>query len=406
MESVKTKRKLKLWQRILIIVFAVIVALAAVLGVTVGCVWGNELSSVASFEKVFARNDEHLDGSVYRMKVKGGFYFDKFLEQGGAENDTSLINFITRNITKGLIDLTIDETEIACASFTATAKNGDKLFARNYDFAKTNTALVFTDPGKGRHASVSTVDLQFIGMDANKDVEGLMNKITCLAAPYAPLDGMNDAGVSCGIYMTYQGETTVPTDQKTDKPDLTSTTMLRLILDYADSVEEAVELVSAYDLHDSAQTSYHYMVADSTGKSAVLEWVNGTDATDNDGAARRLVVTYNDDDAAIGEAEAKADYQWVTNFILQPGYYEDDTKKAGLDRYNRINERLAPTDGVVEDEAAAMSILGEIGRRSWNNDDGNGCTVHSVVYNLTKKTVLWVPNEHYGDEAYTLSFSL
>ena len=233
-----------------------------------------------------------------------------------------------------------------------------------------------------------------------------MNKITCLAAPYAPLDGMNDAGVSCGIYMTYQGETTVPTDQKTDKPDLTSTTMLRLILDYADSVEEAVELVSAYDLHDSAQTSYHYMVADSTGKSAVLEWVNGTDATDNDGAARRLVVTYNDDDAAIGEAEAKADYQWVTNFILQPGYYEDDTKNAGLDRYNRINERLAPTDGVVEDEAAAMSILGEIGRRSWNNDDGNGCTVHSVVYNLTKKTVLWVPNEHYGDEAYTLSFSL
>ena len=96
MESVKTKRKLKLWQRILIIVSAVIVALAAVLGVAVGCVWGNELSSVASFEKVFARNDEHLDGSVHRMKVKGGFYFDKFLEQGGAENDTSLINFITR----------------------------------------------------------------------------------------------------------------------------------------------------------------------------------------------------------------------------------------------------------------------------------------------------------------------
>ena len=32
---------------------------------------------------------------------------------------------------------------------------------------------------------------------------------------------MNDAGVSCGIYMTYQGEETVPTDQNTDKPDLT-----------------------------------------------------------------------------------------------------------------------------------------------------------------------------------------
>ena len=31
------------------------------------------------------------------------------------------------------------------------------------------------------------------------------------------------------------------------KPDLTSTTMLRMILDYASSVDEAVELVKKYD---------------------------------------------------------------------------------------------------------------------------------------------------------------
>ena len=36
---------------------------------------------------------------------------------------------------------------------------------------------------------------------------------------------------------------TVPTDVKTDKPDITSTTMLRLILDYADDVEEAVNIL-------------------------------------------------------------------------------------------------------------------------------------------------------------------
>ena len=183
MENTKTKKKLKLWQRVLIIVLAVIVALVAVLGITVGCVWGNEIATVSSFKKIFNRNDEHLDGSVYRMDVKGGFYFDKFLESGGAKNDTSLINFITQNITKGLIDLTIEETEIACASFTATTKDGDKLFARNYDFSKTNTCLVFTDPGDGRYASVSTVDLQFIGMDVDKDVEGLMNKSPVLRRP-------------------------------------------------------------------------------------------------------------------------------------------------------------------------------------------------------------------------------
>ena len=36
---------------------------------------------------------------------------------------------------------------------------------------------------------------------------------------------------------------------------------------------------------------------------------------------RELVVTYSDADSHIGEAEAASDFQWVTNFILQPGYY-------------------------------------------------------------------------------------
>lgn len=406
MDNTVKKKKFRLWQRILIVALAVVIVVIAALGITVGCIWSNEISTVLSFKKLIDRNDDRLDGSVYRMNVKGGFYFDKYLARGGAASDKELINFITENITKGFIDMSIEETDIGCASFTATTQDGDKLFARNYDFAKTNTCLVFSNPGGGRHASVSSVDLQFIGMDVNKDINGLMNKITCLAAPYTPLDGMNDAGVSCGIYMTYQGETTTPTDQNTNKPDLTSTTMLRLILDYADSVDEAVRLVSEYDLHDSAQTSYHYMVADSTGKSAILEWVYGTDKSDNDGSKRELVVTYNTDDEIIGEREGAADFQWITNFIIQPGYYETDEEKAGLDRYDRIYERLNPTNGVVADEAAAMNILGEIGRRSWKNDDGNGCTVHSVVYNLTKKTVLWIPNEHYSDSAYTLSFSL
>ena len=57
--------------------------------------------------------------------------------------------------------------------------------------------------------------------------------------------------------MTYQGEPTTPTDQNTDRPDITSTTLLRLILDYADNVEEAIALASKYDMHDSVGTSYH-----------------------------------------------------------------------------------------------------------------------------------------------------
>lgn len=399
MEKAK-KQKMKLWKKLLIGVTAALLSVILILGVTVYAVWHNEIATLLSMKLVRERNDSHHDGAVYTMNVKGGFYLDKFVEQGGVKSDAELIAFITSNITKGLIPMSIESSEIACSSFTAKSEDGDSLFGRNYDFSKTNVCIVRTEGGKGRHATISTADLQFVGMDVDKDVEGLMNKITCLAAAYTPLDGINDAGVSCGIYMTYQGvDKTVATDQNTDKPDFTSTTLLRLILDYADSVEEAVEIASSYDLHDSANTSYHYMVADASGKSAVLEWVAQKDADDNDGSKRELKVTYNDEDSHIGEMEGSTDYQVVTNFIIQPGYYDGSVSedKKGYDRYERIYEELNKTDGVVKDEWGAMEILRIVGRRSWNNDDSNSCTVHSVVYNLTDKTMMWIPNENYDD---------
>jgi len=399
------KRRRPLWKKLVTGVIFVVLAIVLALGVTVYAVWHNEIAAVMSFEKIRERNDEHLDGDVYTMHIKGDFYLDEFVAQGGVSNDSELIRFVTEKITKGLIDMGISNPEIGCASFTAQTVDGDVLFARNYDFSKTNTCIVFTEANEGRHATISSVDLQFLGIDEDQGVNGLMDKITCLAAAYAPLDGINDAGVSCGIYMSYQGgDKTVPTDQDTDKPDMTSTTLLRMILDYADDVDEAVEIASAYDLHDSANTSYHYMVADASGRSAILEWVYGTDLTDNDGAKRELIVTYNDDDAQIGVEEGENDYQWITNFIIQPDYYESNNEKKGYDRYEKIYEELSKTDGVVADEQAAMEILGIIGRRTWKNDDKNGCTVHSAVYNLTDKTVMWVPNENFDDSSAIFTF--
>lgn len=410
MNAVETKPKRSL-KKIVLAVLAVIVVLLVAAVAAVFAVWHNEIGTVASIKMLRDRNDDHLDGAVYSMNVKGDFYLDDFVAQGGVKSDSELIGFITDNITHGVVDLNMTAPEIGCSSFTATAENGDVLFARNYDFSKTNTMLVFTEANEGRHATISTVDLQFLGVDVDQNMTSLMDKVICLAAPYAPLDGVNDAGVSCGIYMTYQGgETTVATSQDTDKPDFTSTTLLRLILDYADNVEEAVEIASTYDLHDSANTSYHYMVADASGKSAILEWTTdgATDTTDNDGSTRTLKVIYNDQDDHIGEREAASDYQVITNFVLQPGYYDGvpAEEKKGADRYDRLYEELQKTNALVADEQAAMDILSIVGRRSWNNDDSNGCTVHSAVYNLTQKSVLWVSNENYDDPTAIYTFSL
>ena len=390
----------KLLRRIACALAALVIALA----VAVFALWHNELTTLASFQKLSDRDEAHRDGAVYQINFSGDYSFDEFLSQGGASNDAELISFITRSITKGIIPMHIKTSSIACSAFTADTQSGDRVFGRNYDFSATNTAIVYTDPGEGRHASYSTIDLSFLGLDADKDVETIGQKFLTLAAPYVPLDGINDAGVACGIFMSYQGEGKgTPTDTQTDRPDITSTTLLRLILDYADSVEDAVALAQQYDLHDSASSCFHYMVADSTGRSAILEWV-GTDADhDADGAQRQLNVLWNDTDALSDSA----DWQVVTNFIKTPGYYDGTTAEMkGLDRYEHLAAALRETDGVVADKDAAMDLLASVGRRTWNNDDSNSNTVHSVVYDLTDKSVLWVGNEHYGEEAYTFEFQL
>ena len=390
----------KLLRRIACALAALVIALA----VAVFALWHNELATLASFQKLSDRDEAHRDGAVYQINFSGDYFFDEFLSQGGASNDAELISFVTRSITKGIIPMHIKTSSIACSAFTADTQSGDRVFGRNYDFSATNTAIVYTDPGEGRHASYSTIDLSFLGLDADKDVETIGQKFLTLAAPYVPLDGINDAGVACGIFMSYQGEGKgTPTDTQTDRPDITSTTLLRLILDYADSVEDAVALAQQYDLHDSASSCFHYMVADSTGRSAILEWV-GTDADhDTDGAQRQLNVLWNDTDALSDSA----DWQVVTNFIKTPGYYDGTSAEMkGLDRYEHLAAALRETDGIVADKDAAMDLLASVGRRTWDNDDSNSNTVHSVVYDLTDKSVLWVGNEHYGEEAYTFEFQL
>ena len=197
--------------------------------------------------------------------------------------------------------------------------------------------------------------------------------------------------------MTYQGETTTPTDQNTNRPDITSTTLLRLILDYADNVEEAIALASKYDMHDSAGTSYHYMVADKEGNSAILEWAGTTDGTDNDGSKREFKVTKN-----------TQPYQVVTNFIVQPDYYPTLDEAKGYDRYQFLSDKLSSTSGIIENEQAAMDLLQGVGRRTWvvEGDQTKGTTVHSAVYNLTNLTSYWIANEHWNSPEHTFHYSL
>lgn len=412
-----------------IIIFILIIIVLLIL--TIIIIWKNEIRTILSIKEIMPSNIDNRQGHIYEMTVYGDYYLDDFLKQGGAKNDKELINFMTKKITKGLFDLSIEESDIGCSSFAASLENGDKVFGRNYDMSETNIAIVHTNP-KGRYKSISSIDLNFIGIDPNSKIETIKDKFNTLAAAYTPLDGMNEKGVTVGIYMSDQGpkDKCYPTDQNTDKPDVPSTVLLRIILDKAATVDEAVEIAKKYDMHDSANSSFHYMVTDSTGKSAVLEYVAATDSTDIDGSKRELKVIYNDDPKSLSETDK---FQVVTNFIVYPGYYKDGDQMAGLDRFSVLKDTLSKKNGILKDEEDAMNTLKLVGKRDWNvndtdfrkkdkkeaehllkllnkkdwnNNDSNSVTNHSIIFNTTKKTIYWVGNEHYGEEDYIRRYDL
>lgn len=390
--------------KIILVILSSLLALILISVMVFGIIFRNEISAISSIKVLKPRVENSLQCNIYEMTFTGDYYFDDFIAQGGSKNDRELLDFIMNKMTKGLLNLKIKTSKIGCSSFTARKPNGEHLFARNYDLYATNTCIVRVKGNKKRHASISTVDTSFINIPARADMNNLLSKAYALAAPYAPLDGLNDAGISCGIYMTYQGagKNVIATDQNTDLPDISPTALIRLILDYADSLEEAVEFAKSYDMHDSAGTSFHIMVAEPSGRSAILEWVNDTDEGDNYGSLRKLVVTYNDQDSNIGQREGQADFQWVTNFIIQPGYYKVyNNDLTGWERYNIIYDELSKSRGLVTDEMAAMDILHKVSQRTVRpnrNVDDFVLTIHSVIYNLDDLSTLWCGNEQYADK--------
>ena len=372
------KKPMSRVKKVVLGVVGVLVALVIVAAVAVFALFGHELATLGSIEKV---NDYPL----YTMTYDGDYGIDEFIAQGGASNDGELIQFVVNRIMKGL-PITIDLPDLACSTFNATTPEGDALFGRNFDLSFSPGMLVRTDPADG-YASVSMVNLGFLGYGEDKLPEDLVSSLTTLAAPYAPLDGMNEAGLAVGVLLI----DTDPTDQQTDKVDITTTTAIRMMLDSCATVDEAVALLEQYDMHSSANSCYHFQIADASGASVVVEYIGNEMSVLEPGDATTM--------GALSGA-AGVTYQAATNFLLTPGEYDFGH---GQDRYETLMSTLSAASGVLaEDEA--MDLLAAVAQEPHLNSRGEeSATQWSVVYNLDDLTARIVMGGAHDEPAYEVS---
>ena len=332
----KKGKKTVLW-----VITGIGIALVIILIVALA-LFGNELRSLVSLKKVDAYG-------MYQMTYYGDYGFDEFLEIG-ANNDADIEAFVTKRLLKGL-PINLGVTGDGCTAFVVKNENGDILFGRNFDFLYAPSLQLYTAPEDG-YASVSTVNLAFAGYSEDNLPDGsFLDSFLTLAAPFLPFDGMNEKGLAIALLAVPEAEA----PYNPDKITLNTTTAIRLVLDKAATVEEAIELLKQYNIYFSGGIECHYLIADASGHSVIVEYVN-----------QELCVV-----------ESETEYQIASNFIAYNGLNigEGFTE---FERYDRVQNAIEENNGILE-VSGAIQLLADVGVFDGDIDK----LQWSVLYNLT-----------------------
>lgn len=247
-----------------------------------------------------------------------------------------------------------------CSAMQARTPEGEAVFGRNFDWQRCNACVVSARPTEG-HASVSTVNVDFLNQYGGL-LDRLPAEARALALMYAPLDGMNERGLSAAVLMI-QGDAGVSQDR--GRTGLTTTTAVRAVLDRASSVDEALELLESCDMHASMGLAVHFALADASGRSVAVEYVDG--------------------EAAVVDAPV------VTNFYLVEGPKHGMGTAQSHDRFDILSERLAATESLSMDDV--RDALSSVGKR--NYDDGE-TTEWSMVCNQASGEVRYYHREDFS----------
>jgi hypothetical protein len=257
----------------------------------------------------------------------------------------------------------------ACSLFAALGDAANMLYGRNFDWEFSPALLLFTDPPDG-YASVSMVDIAYLGFegDAASGLTDLplIERQALLDAPSLPFDGMNERGLVVGMAAVPPGD--VPPDPA--KETIYSLEAIRKMLDHASNVDEAVAILQNYNITFDGPP-LHYLIADSSGRSALVEFYQG-----------EIVVI-----------PSETDWHLATNFLRASA---GDSAEGRCTRYDRIHRRLTETEGRIATQDG-MDLLADV------SSPGN--TQWSIVYGISTGDITASMGRQY-DNLHTFHLSL
>ena len=247
-----------------------------------------------------------------------------------------------------------DTTGFACTVFFGAG--GEPIMGRNFDFHD-QPALLLRHRPPGKYASISMVDLSYLGFDRAK-LHALRHGDQLRGASRLPFDGMNERGLA--VAMAQVPGARSPAGERAAG----SLGVMRLVLDEAATVEEAVAILRRTPVDFSGGPPLHYLVADASGDSAVVEYVDG-----------RVEVI----------PRGERPFQAMTNFVLTGGT-PDDRYRTAMSTLRRSGGRLTPE--------TTLALLARTAQPH---------TRWSVAYDLRARTAHVVMGQKYGGRVLTFS---
>jgi len=336
------------------------------------------------------------EGRLYRMDYKADYRLQDFIDA-----DLNSKEAVQGGVAEMLLDFSSMTSSLpalrpACSAFQAVTPEGDVIYGRNfdYDFADGASLMVRTRP-RGGYRSMSLVSMSHIGMTGAQLADGETDLSMLVAAPYAMMDGVNEKGFCISVLALTGGD--CARQYNKEKHSIMTTVLMRLLLDRAATVEEALALCRQYNFFADGEqrrvpwrdkTNYHFLLSDASGRTVVVEYVREDGLRGKGPWVMKVIDTH-----------------FVTNFYLAEGWREVIRPD---DRYGKMKETLSATvpksslaSGAVMTEAEAMALLQAVSQKPERRGDVR--TQWSVVYNLTRRTATVCPA---GDYGHPFTFSL
>jgi hypothetical protein len=286
-----------------------------------------------------------VEGNLYAMRFYGD-YSNELAGQRSALDPSSPM----ASISSGALN---------CSLFSVFGDPAGYLLGRSFDNPsgwRCLTLITRSDPSFG-YASVTPVRLRDVGFGPTTDFDTMpfVQKRQLIRTINCCPDGINEHGLVMGLAnVTPQSYFPDP-----DKRMISCMEWVRKVLDYARTVDEAAAITMRYNILNSGSQSLttldvHAIVADSTGRSIILEPAEG-----------EMKIIPN-----------TGLWQVMTNI---PVYNVPlDMLRAGCWRYDRISARLLLHNGILNPNDS-MSLLSEI---------ANIWTEWSAVYDMAGKKIL------------------